>query len=236
MTFKRIFIFIKKSTKYLVCSVGIFFLIAIILSFTPLPYWTRYWLGTSNSRYTFDPQYIIMLGGGSMPSEHNLMRLYFTNKLAIRYNDAKIIIAQPNYDNSNEVMMRYLTTMGLDSSNIFFEDKGLNTRMQALFIAEKFPETLKSNCLIVTSPEHMRRSILTFKKAGFDQIGGNSAFECNPTVDISINTDSLGGRKVILDFGFKTSIRYDTMNYLIHQIAVVREFAAIFYYWLKDWI
>lgn len=236
MRIRKILIYIKKITKYFLIVLGFVFLTAFILSFTSLPYWARYWLGTSNSSYSFEPEYIIMLGGGSMPSENNLMRLYFTYKMAKQYPKTKIVIAQPNYDNSNEIMLKYLINLGLDSTNIFFEEKGLNTRMQALYIATKFSKTTTCNCIIITSPEHMRRAIMTFKKAGFLKIGGKSAFECNPTIDISINTDTLGGRKSVPDFGFKTSMRYDTWNYLIHEIEILREFTAIFYYWLKDWI
>jgi len=77
MPVRSTFKFIRKIIPVSLLSLGIIFLIVIILSFTTLPYWGYYWLGTSQSEITGKPDYIVLLGGGGMPSESSLMRAFF---------------------------------------------------------------------------------------------------------------------------------------------------------------
>ena len=58
-------------------GLGVLFLLALIISFTTLPFWGYYWLGTSKSKITEKPDFIVLLSGGGMPSESNLMRAFF---------------------------------------------------------------------------------------------------------------------------------------------------------------
>lgn len=66
-----------KVMRSILAAFGILFLILLIISFTTWPFWGYYWLGTSKSKISGKPDYIILLGGGGMPSESNLMRAFF---------------------------------------------------------------------------------------------------------------------------------------------------------------
>ena len=226
---------IIKVIKIILITCGVIFLLMLALSFTSYPYWIRYWLGTSKSEFKFKPDCVIMLGAGNMPSEATMIRLYYTAYVA-KSDSLKIIIAQPKDGNNLKLMKEFLINYGIDSLKIFFEPSGKNTRQQVLKIAQKFPETIKSKNVIITSPEHMRRSILVFKKAGYVNIGGISTFETNISINLSYKTKKIGGKKYIPDIGNSISLRYDIWNYIIYEIKSMREFIALAYYKLQGWI
>jgi uncharacterized SAM-binding protein YcdF (DUF218 family) len=226
-----------KGIKILIFSFGITFIILIAGAFTSLPYWMHYHLGTSNSAYAFEPKYIIMLGGSGMPSEDNIYRLYFTAHLANKYPNSKIIIAHPHNTQTNKAMLHELVLRGVDSTRITFEGKGTNTRSQATNTALKYPNTRNAEVVLVSSPEHMYRSIMVFKKAGFNKIGGNSTLEIDLTNEtISFESYKIGGKKYIPDVGKSFGLRYNLWSYLNFELICFREYAAIVYYKLNGWI
>ncbi|HSO89083.1 MAG TPA: hypothetical protein VLQ91_21200, partial [Draconibacterium sp.] len=59
--------------RNLLTGIGIFFLGCIILALTEQPFWGYHWLGTSKSELSWKPDIIVVLGGGGMPSESNLI-------------------------------------------------------------------------------------------------------------------------------------------------------------------
>ena len=131
-------------------------------------------------------------------------------------------------------MRHDLITKGVDSLRVILEPNGLNTRMQALEISKFI--NLKSNLLLVTSPEHMYRAIRVFKKAGMDNTQGESAFEHAIESSLIYDDDILGGNNYILDMGDNTQLRYQFWNHFKYQIIVYREYMAIAYYKMKGWI
>ena len=227
---------LRKSILFLILSSGILFLIVSILAFTSLPYNLREWLATKEGIYSFKPKYSIMLGGSGMPSEDNLIRLYYTAEAANRYPKSKVIIAHP-LDSLVQIKMKYeLILRGLDSTRIMFEEKGINTRSQVLNILDTFPETIKSECIVVTCPEQMLRSIKSFRKAGIKKVGGYPAYPCDMYVNLKYKTKKLKGLKYIPDVGNSLSLRYNYWNYLKLEITCIREFFALFYYKINGWI
>ena len=71
-----------------------------------------------------------------------------------------------------------LTSKGIDSARIMYEPSGFNTRSQALNAANMYAVSIeRTKVLIVTSPEHVFRSVKCFKKAGFDEVYGLPAIE-----------------------------------------------------------
>jgi uncharacterized SAM-binding protein YcdF (DUF218 family) len=90
--------------------------------------------------------------------------------------------------------------------------------------------------LIVTSPEHLTRSVLTFKKAGFKKVDGVPAFEKVIESDITFNDTILGGRKWIPGIGENLAIRYQFWTQMRYEGMMFREFLAIVYYKLKGWV
>ena len=221
---------------------GVLFLVMLILSFTTLPFWGYYWLGTSQSNITEKPDYIVLLGGGGMPSESNLMRAFFVFKAAKESPKSQIVISIPGNaadpNSTAHLVSDELICKGIDSTRILYEELGTNTRSQALHLQQFNSESLTNkSILIVTSPEHMRRAILVFKKAGFTRLSALPAFENALEADLVFKDDDLGGNKLpIPDIGNHTSVRYQFWNHLKYEILIAREMAALGYYKLRGWI
>ena len=96
---------------------------------------------------------------------------------------------------------------------------------------------MQSPILLVTSPEHMRRSVLCFHKVGFEKVGALPAFENAVEADLSFNDDELGGNKVLMpDVGQSINMRYQLWNHLKYEILIVRETVALIYYKMRGWI
>ena len=223
-------------------SLGGLFLLVLILSFTSIPYWGYYWLGTSKTQITEKPDYIVLLGGGGMPSESNLMRAFFVFKAAIESPESRIVISIPgNPADTNSTARKVsaeLIRKGIEPDRIRFEESGTNTRSQALQLQKFNSEKLQEkSLLLVTSPEHMRRAVLVFKKLGFERVNALPAFENALEADLIFKDDELGGNKLpVPDIGNHISIRYQFWNHLKYEILIARELAALGYYKLRGWI
>ncbi len=225
-----------KVVRWFLFSLGIISFIIILLSFTDLPYNAYHWLGTSNSNSNKTPDVIVLLGGSGMPSPDGLIRTYYTVQAAKEYRNAKIIIAHPYGENDSlyqlRLMAKELIIKGIDSSRIKFAPLGFNTRSQAVNISEMCGNNKdKIALLLVSSPEHMYRSIKIFKKVGFVNISGLSAFE------IPIDEEKIKDKQNTKDTRIKNlSLRYNMWSYLNYELIVMREYFAITYYKLKGWI
>ena len=221
---------------------GVFFLIILFLSFTSLPYWGYYWLGTSQSKINERPDYIILLGGGGMPSESSLMRVYFVHKVAVGSPASRIIISIPGNaaDSTSTARMvaAELVSKGIDQRRILYEQIGTNTRSEALHLQQFNSEDLtKKPILLVTSPEHMRRAVLVFRKAGFTRVSALPTFESAIEANMFFDDDKLGGNKALVpDIGGHTEVRYQFWNHLKYEILIAREMTALAYYKLRGWI
>ncbi len=102
-----------------------------------------YWLGTYNCELKEEPDYIILMGGGGMPSPDGLIRTYYTAGAWHEVPVSKVIIAIPpdtsNCFGSPEVQMKCeLIMRGVDSTRIIFEPRGHSTYTQAMEIARLF--------------------------------------------------------------------------------------------------
>jgi uncharacterized SAM-binding protein YcdF (DUF218 family) len=232
-------IYFLRLLRNLFIIIGIFFSICILLAFTTLPFEGCYWLGTSKSELKLQPQTIILLGGGEMPSQSALMRCWYTEKAAKSFPNANIIIAMPgdleDSLSTPQLMKKELLIRGLEANRILFEDEGTNTRAQVLNCQRLVK--MQAPILLVTSPEHMRRSVLSFQKAGFENVNALPAFENAIEADLSFNDDKLGGkRKYLPGVGGNISMRYQLWNHLKYEILIVREIVALGYYKLRAWV
>ncbi len=235
---RKKFYFVK-ILRILLTLTGIFFLICILLALTSLPFWGYHWLGTSKSELKWKPQTIILLGGGGMPSESNLMRSWYTERAAINFGNANVIIVMPG-DLSDSLstpvlMEKELILRGIHSGRIYFENEGTNTRSQALNC--KKLKTIMEPVLLITSPEHMRRAVLSFRKAGFKKVNALPAFENAAEADFTFEDDELGGNKTFVpDVGNSIQFRYQLWTHLKYEILIARELTALSYYRLRGWI
>jgi uncharacterized SAM-binding protein YcdF (DUF218 family) len=218
---------------------GLFFLLMIIVAFTSLPFWGYHWLGTSKSDIKWNPEVIVLLGGGGMPSESNLMRGWFVASAARDCPDSKVFIVMPG-DTTDEKstparLKSELIIRGVNAENISFEPNGTNTRSQALECLRQFDK--QTSILLITSPEHMRRAVLCFRKIGFEKVNALPAFENAAEADFSFIDKELGGRQTMIpDVGSNTQVRYQVWTHLKYEILIAREIIAIGYYWLRGWI
>ena len=221
---------------------GVFFLVILFLSFTSLPFWGYYWLGTSKSDITEKPEYIILLGGGGMPSESSLMRVFFVHRAAKESPNSLIVISIPGNPNDStstaHLVAEELISKGINANRILYEQKGTSTRSEALNL-QKFngADITQKPILLVTSPEHMRRAILTFRKAGFSQINALPTFEKAIEANLFFDDAKLGGNKTFVpEIGGNTEVRYQFWNHLKYEILITRELFALGYYKLRGWI
>ena len=208
----------------------------IILALTPAPFYMHYSLGKdpNQSNEKFIPDCLVMLGGGGMPSEDNLMRLYYSGQFAEFY-QVPVIIIHPDDSLSQVKMTRILENYGISEDKITFFTKGTNTRLQALYFIEEFPELVNKKIILITSPSHLKRSVKCFNKLGFTNVRGQAAFESTVNFDLSIDNLKLKGNKYV-PVVKSTNFRYTFWNYLKLEIICFREYTAICYYWLKGWI
>ncbi|MBK8873885.1 MAG: YdcF family protein [Bacteroidia bacterium] len=227
---------IGKAMRNLLLGLGCIALIMSIFAFTRVPYDLHRWLGENGSGFTFEPSNIIVLGGSGMPSESNLIRLYYAASAAKIHPNAAIIIAHPEDSSVFESMRHHLMSLGIDSVRIHFCMKGTNTREQSLQLKQSFPSLIKEKNVIVTNPENMYRTLKTFKKSGFEHVGGISAFEYDMYINLSYNHKKVGGAVIAPDVSENLDLRYNFWNYLKYEITCIREYVAIGYYKLNGWI
>jgi uncharacterized SAM-binding protein YcdF (DUF218 family) len=190
------------------------------------------WENDSTTQFT--PDYIIMFGGAGMPSESNLIRLYYTAEIAGKL-QKPIILVHPEDSVCQAEMTKYLVNNGISSDSIMYMTGGSNTRSQSLSLVDSFPDIISANCLIITAPEHLSRTLKCLRKCGLQNIRGIGAFENTVDFDLSLDKQALKGNKYIPDVE-STNLRYTFWNYLKLEIICIREYLATAYYWLKDWI
>ena len=224
----------------LIRVLGFFTLLVLIAAFTSIPWKMFEWLSGGADPLKGDPAYIVLLGGGGIPSESGLIRSYYTAEAAARFPRAKIVVAMPGSltdTNSSLAKMRdELVMRGVAKQRLLAEDKGRHTREQAdnclklLHLASNQPPVL-----LVSSPEHVRRALRSFQKAGFTNVHGAAAFPEAVEVDLRFETPELKAKHVP-DVGESLTLRYRFWDNLGLEVRCLREFAALGYYKLMGWI
>jgi len=220
---------------------GCFLFLAALLAMTSLPFWARYRLGSSHAFIPKNTQTIVVMGAGGFPSETLLMRLWYTADLAKKFPESKVVITTPgdslDLQSTISLMRRTLIDWGVDSTRMVLENVGLNTRHQAMMVKKILEQDIiLEPIVIVTSPEHIYRSVLCFNKVGFEKVSGQPASEVMLETDLRIQSKKLGGNSAVPDVGNSISIRYKFWEYLKYEITVLREYLAIAYYWMSGWI
>ena len=89
--------------------------------------------------------------------------------------------------------------------------------------------------MVVTSPEHLRRTVKCFNKAGFQHVRGMAAYEGVVDFDLSLKHQKLKGKESIPSIE-NTNLRYTFWNYMKLEIDTYREYFALLYYRIKGWI
>lgn len=215
-------------------TLGALFFVMLVLAFTSVPFYAYYRLGQNpnKSDTLLQPRHIVMFGGAGMPSEDNLIRLYHTAVLARHFN-LPVILVHPEDSVCQAEMTRLLHQGGID--NIVYMTEGANTRSQALELIATYPELAKEPFIVVTSPEHVRRTVKCLNKAGFQNVIGKAAYPATVDFDLSLKKRKLGGNEAIPSIE-SIKMRYTFFNYLKLEITCAREYFALAYYKIKGWI
>jgi uncharacterized SAM-binding protein YcdF (DUF218 family) len=248
---------VKKVFSIFLIVMGLIFTIMIVLACTSAPFWIWYNLGVKQAGIHRPPDFIVVMGGGGMPSESGLMRCWYASEVANHFTRARIIIALPGdvTDSLSSVnqMKREMVLRGIAGDRIFLEDSGTNTRAEALNVFKIISNIQKSrvtrhaspdlsrvtrhvSLLIVTSPEHLCRAVLTFKKAGFMKVDGVPAFEKTIEADLNFNAGKLGARSWVPDVGRNITLRYEFWVHMEYEFLLLRECLALAYYKLQGWV
>lgn len=226
--------------RWLLLLAGIIFVFFIVLAFTSLPFYQMHKKGTAYlPPPNYQPEYVILMGGAGMPSPSNLMRAYYTASVAT--NDTlpkKVVVALPGAreDSVNDVqlLVEELVMRGVPRKMIILENKGTNTRQQALECAKIVD--ISSPVVLVSSPVHIPRAVRSFQKAGFKEVYGYPTFNVPNNADLKFNEDELGDRKLPGNVGENINLRYRFWYHMELQILLLREFIAMQYYRLLNWV
>ena len=227
-----------KILRIFLITMGSILTLAVILSFTDRPFWAIYRLATHNAELDMEPNILVLMGGGGMPSADGLIRCYHAATTAAIHNNCKIIISVPEdtvikEESPEKLMAHELIIRGVDSTRLLFEKKGTNTHSQVINIKDMLSnfdiDTIAIR--IITSPEHVLRAVAAFRKAGFKHVGGHPSFE------VDISKESLLEKKEIQHLkNERLTLRYNMWNYMKYEITVVREYCALLYYKIRGWI
>lgn len=201
------------------------FALQVVLAVPPFDGVVQGWLDMPDAGAVVDPKYIVVLGGGGVPSDTGLMRTYFGAAHSAAHPEATVIVALPADEdpevNSVGRMRDELVMRGVPPASIVMETRGRNTHEQARNILEMLGRSALDDPIhIVTERTHLRRSILCFRKVGFAQVWG-------------IGTYNTGAEA---DLGVGTFLRYTLWTNLQLQIRILREMIATALYKSRGWI
>lgn len=218
-------------------------LLSFFLAFTTRPYYTHHWLGTGIENTCSEPEAIVLFGAGGMPSGDNMVRIYYAAKAWRQFPNCPVYICLPGdpkeEKGSLQMIAGELMLRGVDTGMIKYIPEGKNTRGQVIKLAETNNGQLNLACLLViTSPGHMRRSVLALENVGFQSIIPFPAFEIPLEGELRFDDRELGGERrfVAPSTGQTLSLRYELWTQLNYQLICAREFVALGYYWLRGWI
>jgi uncharacterized SAM-binding protein YcdF (DUF218 family) len=228
----------------LVSLAGVAFIVLTALAFTGMPWRAYEWLATDSYKLDGEPDYIVVLGGGGVPSKSGLVRAYRGAEMARLYKKAPVIVALPEdspaMTNAAQMMKAELILRGVPAKRIVMETKGRNTREQAVNVARMInADPRDAWVLIVTSPSHVKRALLTFRKAGFAYVAGLAATEESIEASVALSTpgggaqsdQGMGGGSI----GGNVVLRYSFWNNLAYEVDVARELTAMAYYRIRKW-
>lgn len=183
------------------------------------------WLCAREAASNRAPDWIVVLGGGGIPSESGLMRTYAAAAYARLRTGAVIVVSLPAEGdpetNSVGRMKRELVMRGLPAERIRMEYRARDTHEQALALAAMLgTNALERPVALVSSSFHLRRALLSFRKAGFRDV-------------IVVPTDAKPHEG---DPGPGARWRYGVWENLAASILYTRELVGLAWYKLRGWI
>ena len=216
--------FLQTFSRWMIRLAAAAFFLQLLIGLFGMPRW----YGQSKpKKVTPQPAYIVVLGGGGIPSESGLMRTYCAATIGTNFPLAKLIVSLPcegdPETNSVGRMRDELVMRGIPAGSILMEYAGLNTHEQAVGVAQLLgTRALGLPVVVVTSPYHVKRSVLCFRKVGFTNVTGAAAMGIGAEANLSL----VG----------PLDLRYTFWANLHSEIEWIREHVAMLYYRLRGWI
>lgn len=213
----------------------------VVLAATPAPWAVFGWLGRDPQPLAGSPDCIVVLGGGGIPSESGLMRTYHAARMAAAHPKARVVVAMPfeagESSTNMGAMARELQLRGVARDRLRQEGTGRHTREQAVKVRAMLKTGAREPVLLlVTSPEHMRRARLAFRKAGFTAVHGSSVFSQDPAADLTYGSDATAGEPTSSpSVGKSLLLRYRLWDNVELEVRILRELTALAYYKVKGW-
>ncbi|NQU10567.1 YdcF family protein [bacterium] len=206
-------------------AAGLLFLVQILVAVIGPPAWLTDWLNAKELGPRETPRYVIVLGGGGIPSGSGLLRTYVAVEAGVGWTGATFIVSLPTDEDpqtSSVGRMRdELVRRGIPSGAILMEYRGRNTHEQAVRIRELLPPgALNELVTVVTSDYHLRRAVLCFRREGFTRVAGVTAFGTGAEIE--------PGAWAVLRYGFWKNLE--------RQATITRELVALLAYKLRGWI
>lgn len=218
---------------------GLFWFAFVLLPLTPYPWRWYAQLGQPASAFV-EPDVLVMMGGGGIPSESGLMRSWKTAEAASIFPSARIIIAIPREPEEMPPgpIERELLMRGVVMDRLAREPQGRNTREQAVEVVAmlRAPDGSIPTIGLITSPEHMMRTWLSFKKAGAGNLVAIPSWPEAIKADLDYRAEDLGGRSIGSMVGGSNLVKYKYFDNLGILNRCVREWFALGYYKLMGWI
>ncbi len=220
--------------KWALRGLGVMAAIMLVGAFTRVPFDAHRWLGSAAGECNAPAEVIVVLGGSGMPSGPELVRLYRAAELAALWPQARVVVIHPGNPSALNAMAEELRLRGVQQDRITRLNAGNNTREQALVLDGHFVK--KPSIALVSSPENMYRTVLTFRKVHFTQACGVPAWDHAMFHNFDYGHGAVGGKAWVPDISGNPGLRYTFWNYLKLEVTCLREYVAIGYYWLNDWI
>lgn len=217
-----------------VWSFGVAALVMVVLAFTPIPFHVHRWLGLAGAECSGPVGAIVVLGGSGMPSGPELLRLHRAASAAQAHPEARVVVVHPGDGRVRQAMVEELLLRGVSADRLDTLGVGDNTREQALRFADRWPSI--TALALVTAPEQMRRSVGAFRKVHGAAVCGLPAWDHAMDHPFRYQHGRVGGKAYLPDVGDRPGLRYTFWNYLKLQVTCLREFVALGYYWLNDWL
>ena len=232
----------RRLTRAVVQAAGYTFLFLLAFALLGLPWPVYNWLAMARDVHEGTPDVIVMMGGGGIPSESGLTRTWQAAREAARYPKARVIVAMPYEEgegpSNRSAIQRELILRGVAESRLDQEGRGRHTREQAVLVHEMFKgQADKVRVMVVTSPDHVRRSVLAFRKAGFDHVRGRAVFSQELQADLAYGGEpKLDKPSADALIGNSMMLRYRIWDNLQLEVKIARELVALAYYRVKGWI
>jgi len=248
LNMKTVLRILLRTTRITLISVGLLSLLFIALQFSSLPWQAYKGLWTVPAPSTKLPTHILVMGGSGIPGESGLMRTFYAAQAAREHPDADLFIAMPLGTADSPASQAYrdeIQLRGISAERIHILEGGRNTREQALRLAELLAKETNSTCvLLVTSPEHTRRTAAAIRKTCDVPLRAFPAFPISledplPWSAEELDTPELAPASPLIaipDIGSSMRLRYTLWTNLRYTHETLREYAALLYYRLRGWI